>query len=112
MKNMTDIVERLHELAGDLAPGVDQVPIDAADEIERLRERVAALQAELGYTESIKALMTENDLYYLQSILRQLREVRSLTIAVGDKMLADNIDWLASLISRGEKALHEHNDDA
>ena len=59
---MTDIAERLREQAWRRsgAPKMDAghtklLEWEAADEIERLRERVAALQAELGYTESIKA---------------------------------------------------------
>jgi len=60
---MTDIVARLRERADNCDP--DWRPADhrlwdeAADEIERLEERVADLQAQCGYTESIKALEIE-----------------------------------------------------
>ena len=44
---MRDIVERLHELAGDLAPGIDQVPLDAITEIETLRLSLCATTSRL-----------------------------------------------------------------
>jgi len=94
---MTPIEVRLRNLAKQLSfessyatMSVRRTLREAADEIERLR-------------------MTENDLYYLQSILRQLRELQS-SLTDGDEVLADNVDWLASLIARGEKALTDREE--
>ena len=55
---MTDLVERLR---GKPAPGdhCSKLIAEAADEIERLEERVAKLQAQCGYTESINMLEIE-----------------------------------------------------
>lgn len=56
--------------------------------------------------------MTEQDLYYLESILGNLRELKSLTTqrqrkgtvsALGLEVLADNVDWLDCFIDRHER---------
>jgi len=49
---------------------------------------------------------TEDDLHYLRSILRNLREFRStlLTHNLGVEVLADNIDWLDCFIDKHERA--------
>lgn len=52
--------------------------------------------------------MNENDLHYLKSILRHLREVRSsleFGPTLGGEILADNIDWLDCFIDKHERAL-------
>ena len=54
--------------------------------------------------------MTEHDLYYLRSILTQLRGVRaSLRYGptLGGEILADNIDWLDCFIDKHERAALE-----
>ena len=62
---MTDlIIERLRASIRDLASGAWDSPegrliAEAADEIERLLEREAELQAQCGYTESIKTVEIE-----------------------------------------------------
>lgn len=45
--------------------------------------------------------LSDNDLYYLRSILRHLREFRGLVSgpSLGGEALADNIDWLDCFIS-------------
>jgi len=55
--------------------------------------------------------MNEDDLYYLRSILGNLREFRSMCDGegsmLGHEVLADNIDWLDCFIERhtkGEKS--------
>lgn len=68
---MTDIVKRLRQrtimwnmsLAGTLVYTGEDARLDqeAEREIERPRERVAELQAECGYMESIKTVAMEND---------------------------------------------------
>lgn len=52
--------------------------------------------------------MSANDLYYLRSILRQLREVQgaladTAAFSLGGEALADNIDWLDCFIERNER---------
>jgi len=52
--------------------------------------------------------VTESDLHYLRSILRQLREVRSWMKegpTLGGEVLADNIDWLDCFIDKYEKEM-------
>jgi hypothetical protein len=52
--------------------------------------------------------MTDNDLYYLGSILRQLREIKdavSYGPKLGGEALADNIDWLDCFIDKHRRAL-------
>lgn len=50
----------------------------------------------------------ENDVYYLRSILRHLREVRTYMNktgrgpTLGGEVLTDNIDWLDCYISKLE----------
>ena len=55
---MTDIVERLRFKSGTHVPVVDTMN-EAAAEIERLRERVASLQASSGYEASIAQVEIE-----------------------------------------------------
>lgn len=52
--------------------------------------------------------MTENDLHYLRSILRHLRQVQSAMadaarFSLGGEALADNIDWLDCFIDKNER---------
>lgn len=50
--------------------------------------------------------LTDNDLYYLRSILGHLREVQSAMadgLSLGGEMLADNIDWLDCFIEKHER---------
>jgi hypothetical protein len=54
--------------------------------------------------------MTDLDLHYLRSILRQLRGLRSFLEggrvpmpSVAGEALADNIDWLDCFIAQGDK---------
>jgi hypothetical protein len=56
--------------------------------------------------------MSNNDLYYLRSILRHLRELRTLVdphspqfSVLGSEIMADNIDWLDCFIDRHVAAL-------
>ena len=54
--------------------------------------------------------LKDNDLYYLRSILGNLREVRAYIgqfdrgPAIGSEVLADNIDWLDCFIEKHERA--------
>ena len=56
-------------------------------------------------------MITEHDLYYLRSILRNLREIRKIAdgLSLGGVALADNIDWLDCFIDKHQRALHEPN---
>lgn len=53
--------------------------------------------------------MSEQDLYYLKSILSQLRELRKFVSSqeqvamLGGEVLADNIDWLDCFIDKHER---------
>lgn len=53
---MADILDELRHFAKGGAGDVSATCSDAADEIDRLRERVAELQAQCGYMESIEAV--------------------------------------------------------
>ena len=50
-------------------------------------------------------MLTDNDLFYLRSILRHLREVRRIVegASLGGEVLADNIDWLDCFIDRHQR---------
>ena len=53
--------------------------------------------------------MTENDLYYLRSIKRQLQEVRDAMadmagLSLGNMALNDNLDWLDCFIDKHERS--------
>lgn len=51
--------------------------------------------------------MTEHDLYYLRSILGNLRQFRKALdneASLGDEVLSDNIDWLNCFIDKHERA--------
>ena len=55
--------------------------------------------------------MTENDLYYLRSIHRQLAELKEAladtkSFSLGGMALADNLDWLDCFIDAQERAIH------
>jgi hypothetical protein len=62
-----DLVDRLREAMSPLAD-------EAADEIELLRERVADLQANCGYLESIQTLKIER-------LTAALKEIDSVAVA-------------------------------
>jgi hypothetical protein len=51
-------------------------------------------------------MITESDLYYLRSILGNLREVRAVVefASLGGEALADNVDWLDCFIDKHERA--------
>jgi hypothetical protein len=60
--------------------------------------------------------MTAQDLHYLRSILRHLREVQAFIAedgpSAGSKALADNIDWLNCFIEAAERIpSHDQTDD-
>jgi uncharacterized small protein (DUF1192 family) len=77
-----------------------QVLVDG-EEIEHLRTKVERFKAD-------HAGLKEQDFHYLRSILGQLCEVRAFinrhvggsNIALGDMVLADNIDWLDCFIDK------------
>lgn len=54
-------------------------------------------------------MLTDNDLYYLRSILGQLREVRKVVLRESEgaslvgEVLADNIDWLDCFIDKHQR---------
>jgi hypothetical protein len=49
--------------------------------------------------------MTDNDLFYLRSILRNLKEFRDYArpLSLSDEVLSDNIDWLDCFIDMEER---------
>lgn len=54
--------------------------------------------------------VTESDLYYLRSILRQLTTVKESladieSFSLGGLAFADNVDWLDCFIDANERAL-------
>jgi hypothetical protein len=65
---MTDLVKRLRNCVKQRYDIADDLVLEAADEIERLEERVAELQTQCGYTESINTLEIER----LTAALRDL----------------------------------------
>lgn len=74
--------------------------------LTRPGEREAALE------EAAKDRLTESDLYYLKSILRQLQEYKSLINtseifqpSIGTEVLADNCNWLDCFIENKERTL-------
>jgi hypothetical protein len=55
-------------------------------------------------------MLGEDDLYYLRSILRQLRELRRAVKrgpSLGGEVLADNIDWLDCFIDKHTRVSDE-----
>lgn len=57
--------------------------------------------------------MTEQELYYLRSILRQLQQIRSsidYAPSLGTETLADNIDWLEEFIEKNDRANQREKD--
>jgi hypothetical protein len=68
---------------------------------------IKSLETQLA--EARKAQLSDNDLYYLRSILRNLGELQSVahmsTIqpSLGGEALADNIDWLDCFIDANER---------
>ena len=72
---------------------------EAADEIERLKARVAELQAQCGYTESInmleivrlKAIADTTDIMTAQAIKRLNDEIERLTAALEDERAAHQV---------------------
>lgn len=57
--------------------------------------------------------LTENDLYYLRSIYRQLKEVHealadTAAFSTGGLACADNLDWLDCFIDKHERAMQPH----
>lgn len=56
--------------------------------------------------------LTESDLYYLRSILRQLEMVKEsladrASFSLGGMAFADNVDWLGCFIDAHERAQAE-----
>lgn len=54
-------------------------------------------------------MLTDNDLYYLSSIKRQLRQVQEALadtgrFSLGGEALADNLDWLDCFIDKHKRA--------
>lgn len=51
------------------------------------------------------AALTDQDIYYLRSIYRQLRQVMlsSDDLSLGGEVLADNVNWLDCFIEKQER---------
>lgn len=92
----------------------DREPRELADEdrsSQAYAHRLAgAVLALLNRKSPVKgAALTDNELYYLRSIKRQLTEVREAMadtsgLSLGNMALADNLDWLDCFIDQHERA--------
>ena len=83
---------------------IESLRADLRAEIGRLRAEIERLRADPDPGQRIW-----DDLYYLRSILRMLRDVRTarwhIEPSLKGEVLADNIDWLDCYIDRCAKSV-------
>lgn len=92
---------------------IDQPPRPSTDdEVHDRGVNVIAAVTDRRWAQSIidahNAVVTDNELYYLRSILGHLREVQQSLQSgptLGGEALADNIDWLDCFIDKKQRIL-------